>query len=261
MPDLLIAIIIGLAAGSLAGLLGIGGGVLLTPLFVLLLGMEQHRAQGVSLAALILPVGLPALLAYRKNGIHVHVRLVVMLLAGFVAGSAGGAWLAHRIASRELRWTFVAFLLFSAWRTFQGARGGADDDAADKAPTVVTHAAAARGILIGLLAGVLSGLLGIGGAIVILPLLERFVGLKRLEAQATTLAMLLPPIGLPALFVYAREDAGLPWHLLGAVVIGFSFGAGAGGFYAQRISQQGAKRLYAAFLVLVAVLLVVGKSK
>ena len=261
LPGLLIAALIGLAAGSLAGLLGIGGGVLLTPLFVLLLGMDQHRAQGVSLAALILPVGLPALLAYRKNGVHVHVRLVGMLLVGFVGGSAAGAWLAHQIASRELRWAFVAFLLVSAWRTFQGTVRGGADGPGDTSPTPVSHAKAARGILIGLIAGVLSGLLGIGGAIIILPLLERFVGLKRLEAQATTLAMLLPPIGLPALFIYAKEDTGLPWNVLGAVVVAFAIGAAGGGIYAQRISQKGAKRVYAGFLVVVALLLLLGPSK
>ena len=139
--------------------------------------------------------------------------------------------------------------------------GGAADGAVDKSRTPVSAAQAARGILIGLIAGVLSELLGIGGAIIILPLLERFVGLKRLAAQATTLAMLLPPIGLPALFIYAKEDSGLPWHLLAAVIVAFSVGAAGGGIYAQKISQKGAKRVYAAFLVVVALLLLIGKSK
>lgn len=67
MTEWVISSLIGFVAGGAAGLLGIGGGILLTPLFAMLLGMEQHRAQGLSLAALLPPVGLPALLQYRKT--------------------------------------------------------------------------------------------------------------------------------------------------------------------------------------------------
>ncbi|MBK6695957.1 MAG: sulfite exporter TauE/SafE family protein [Myxococcales bacterium] len=64
----------GVASGVLAGFLGIGGGAILPPLLVFALGIEQHRAQGISLAALLPPVGLPAVLAYRKSGVRVSTH-------------------------------------------------------------------------------------------------------------------------------------------------------------------------------------------
>lgn len=240
--------IFGLIAGTLAGFLGIGGGAILSPLLVFALGTEQHRAQGISLAALLPPVGLPAVLAYRRSGIRIEVRLVGLLVLGFVGGAAGGAWLAHRVPSRELRWGFAAFLAVSAWRAATAKRP-------DEAPPA-TPVSGWVGPPIGFAAGVMSGLLGVGGGLVALPLLRRYARLGRLQAQATTLAMMLPPIGLPAVYVYAREQQGLPWELLGAVAIGFASGASVGARLAGRVNVRIATAVYAGFLSVVALLLV-----
>lgn len=240
----------GVASGVLAGFLGIGGGAILPPLLVFALGIEQHRAQGISLAALLPPVGLPAVLAYRKSGVRVSTNLVLMLIVGFVVGVLGGAWLAHRLPSRELRWAFAAFLALSAWRAAVG-KAPSDSDAWHGAP-----APRWLGIPVGALAGIMSGLLGVGGGLVALPLLKRFGRLSRLEAQATTLAMMLPPIGLPAVYVYAKEQGGLPWELLAAVAVGFSLGAGLGARVAGRVNARIATVVYAGFLVLMAFILV-----
>lgn len=241
----------GIAAGALSGFLGIGGGAILTPLFVLLLGFEQHRAQGISLAALLPPVGLPAVLAYRRAGVVINPRTVLLLIAGFVGGVLGGAWLAHRISGDYLRWVFAAFLALSAVRALRPSR----DERASS--TGVTVRAAWIVLLIGGVAGVASGLLGVGGGLVALPLLQRFGGLGRLEAQATTLAMMLAPIGLPAVYVYAQEQGGLPWPLLGAVALGFALGAGLGAIGAGRVPANVAARAYAGFLVATALVLMV----
>ncbi len=240
----------GVASGVLAGFLGIGGGAILPPLLVFALGIEQHRAQGISLAALLPPVGLPAVLAYRKSGVRVSTHLVLMLIVGFVVGVLGGAWLAHRLPSRELRWAFAAFLALSAWRAVVG-KAPSDADASHGAP-----APRWLGIPVGALAGIMSGLLGVGGGLVALPLLKRFGRLSRLEAQATTLAMMLPPIGLPAVYVYAKEQGGLPWELLAAVAVGFSLGAGLGARVAGRVNARIATVVYAGFLVFMAFILV-----
>lgn len=242
----------GIVAGLLSGFLGIGGGAILTPLLVFALGIEQHRAQGISLAALLPPVGLPAVLAYRKSGVHIDAMLVVLLVAGFVIGTVGGAWSAHRVPSRELRWCFAAFLAITAVHTAFFVKPAEEADAAPP-----HRVPAWLGVAIGLLAGAMSGLLGVGGGLVALPLLRRFGRLGRLEAQATTLAMLLPPIGLPAVIVYAREQGGLPWPLLGAVAVGFALGAWPGARLAGRVDAHRAARVYAGFLALLAVVLVV----
>lgn len=239
----------GLLAGALSGFLGMGGGAILAPLLVLALGVDQHRAQGISLAALVPPVGLPALLSYRRSGVLIQARLVGLLILGFLGGVLLGAWLAHRIPTRQLSWFFIAFLAYSAARALLSLRAGHLE------PPSATHAVVWSGVPIGLAAGLMSGLLGVGGGLVALPLLRRFAGLGRLEAQATTMAMMLPPIGLPAVFVYASEQGGLPWALLIAVAIGFTAGTGLGARWSGRAQPKVAALIYAGFLSLMATLL------
>lgn len=243
---------LGVLAGVLSGFLGIGGGAIITPLLVLLLGFDQHRAQGISLAALLPPVGLPAVLAYRKSGVRIEVLLVVTLVVGFILGAPAGAWSAHRLPSEGLRWSFAGFLILAAVNAVR------TKPKENLAPLQSSSPGTRKwlGIPIGFAAGVMSGLLGVGGALIALPLLHRFVRLGRLEAQATTLAMMLPPIGLPAVFVYAREQRGLPWELLAAVAVGFALGAGGGARLTTRVDARVAGMVYAGFLALTAVVLV-----
>jgi uncharacterized membrane protein YfcA len=240
---------LGIAGGTLAGFLGLGGGSLLPPLLGVLLGVDQHLAQGISLAALLPPVGLPAVIAYRRAGIRIDARLVVLAIVGFLVGVTAGAFVAHRVPAHVLRLLFAAFLVVSAWRAL--ARPPRDEaPASDAAPR------RGAGLFVGALGGALSGLLGVGGGIVLVPLLRKAARLGRLEAQATTLALTLPPIGLPAVLVYAREQGGLPWELLAAVALGFSLGTWMGARLAGKVSDLWAARTYAAMLLVVAGVLV-----
>ncbi len=249
--EIIISGAFGVAAGVVSGFLGIGGGAILAPLLAVGLGIEQHRAQGISLAALLPPVGLPAVLAYRKSGVRVDVTLVLLLIVGFIVGALAGAWSAHRLPSRELRWCFAAFLAMSALYVgfFRKGTTEGETDSTRRVPVWMA-------VSIGMVAGSMSGLLGVGGAIVALPLLKRYGGLSRLQAQATTLAMMLPPIGLPAVYVYANEQGGLPWPLLGAVAAGFALGAWPGAQLAARVSARRATLVYAGFLSVMAVVLI-----
>ncbi len=257
--ELFLCGVFGLVAGSLSGFLGIGGGALLAPLLVFTLGIEQHRAQGISLAALLPPVGLPAVLAYKKSGVRILVPLVVALACSFAVGGFAGAWLAHRIPSRELRWSFAAFLLLAAINAaFSRAPDVDRPDAGGPRNVSRIHAPSPwLGLPIGLVAGVMSGMLGIGGGLVAMPLLRKAARLTRLEATATTLAMMLPPIGLPAVLVYAKEQGGLPWRLLLAVVLGFAVGGGFGARLSGRMNERLATYVYAVVIALMAILLVV----
>lgn len=245
---LVVPLVAGALAGALSGFLGLGGGAILTPMLALGLGFEQHRAQGVALAALLPPVTLPAVLAYRRLGARIDLKLVGLLVAGFAVGGVGGAQLAQWLPGRELRWLFCAYLLVAAVRALWGGRAVEDD--AEPRPVRL-----AWGVPVGIAAGVASGLLGIGGGIVALPLLRRLAGLDRLSAQATTLAMFLPPIGLPALLVYVRESGALPWGTLGLIVIGFVAGSLVGARLAGRVDAHRAARAQAWLLILISALM------
>lgn len=109
----IVVLIIGFCGGVLVGLLGIGGGVVLVPAMVHLLHMDQHAAQGTSLFVLLPPIGLGALLEYRKKGdvdLHGGILCAVgMLLGGYIGGK-----IAVPMSTVRLTQLFGAFLMFSA---------------------------------------------------------------------------------------------------------------------------------------------------
>lgn len=114
----LTVLLLGLGVGVLVGLLGIGGGVVLVPAMVYLLGMDQHLAQGTSLFILLPPIGLGALREYWKQG-QVDLRAGILCALGILFGAFGGSLAALPIPSRNLKGLFGCFLVLSAfllWR-------------------------------------------------------------------------------------------------------------------------------------------------
>ncbi len=106
---------IGFAAGIVSGLFGVGGAIVIIPGLVLLLGMSQHAANGTSLAALLLPVGLLGTIEYYRRG-EVNVPYAVVIAAGLLLGALIGARLAGMLSDLTLRRAFGAFLLVVAVR-------------------------------------------------------------------------------------------------------------------------------------------------
>ena len=85
-------LVLGLAAGVLSGIIGIGGGILLIPALVYAFGMTQLKAQGTSLAVLLLPVGILAVIPYYRDG-QIDLRLAALIAVGFAFGGwFGGSW-------------------------------------------------------------------------------------------------------------------------------------------------------------------------
>jgi uncharacterized protein len=108
----------GIAGGIGSGMFGIGGGIVLVPIFGLLLAFDQHKAQGTSLVALIPPTGLLAVLAYAKAG-YVFWITGALLIPGLFFGGIVGAKIAKRIEPRRMRQVFAVLLfLLGAWQTF-----------------------------------------------------------------------------------------------------------------------------------------------
>lgn len=247
----------GMSGGLLAGLFGIGGGIVMVPLLGLFLGLDQHRAQGATLAAMLLPTGLPAVLQYRRRGVRTSLRLVGVLILAFLFGITGGALVANLIPSGALRWGYAGFLVYLSLRTFLRQevspvdRGEAPFDLAG----LWTW-----GLPSGLLAGVVSGLTGLGGAVVVIPLLASKLRMTQHEAQLTSLMMLLPPIGLPGVYVYAKAQGGLPWAVIGGVAAGFATGSFIGAHWATRIQGARLKQVYAGFVLLMALLVLLRRS-
>jgi uncharacterized membrane protein YfcA len=103
-------LLVGLVVGMVSGVVGIGGGILFVPALVWLTGMSQHRAQGTSLGALLLPVGALAFLEYYRKG-NADLRVALLLAAGFLVGGYFGGAFAQQIPELWLRRIFALTLI------------------------------------------------------------------------------------------------------------------------------------------------------
>jgi len=108
-------LLIGLAAGILSGLVGVGGGLIVVPALIFFLGYSQHQAQGTSLGLLLLPVGILAVLNYYNKG-QIDVKVVAVMSIAFVLGGWLGSKLALRLPADTVKKIFAIFLFYSAFK-------------------------------------------------------------------------------------------------------------------------------------------------
>jgi uncharacterized membrane protein YfcA len=119
---IVIAVAVGLVAGVISGMLGVGGGTISIPAMVLLLGVEQHTAQGVSLAAMMFTALVGAFIHYRQG--NVKLNAVFLIIPSAVAFSFLGAWAAGHVTAEWLSRAFAIFLLLIGCRMLLFNRGG-----------------------------------------------------------------------------------------------------------------------------------------
>ncbi|MBA4251129.1 MAG: permease [Chlorobiaceae bacterium] len=117
MTEIIILLLIGLAAGLLSGFMGVGGGIIIIPSLVMLLGFTQHQAQGTSLGFLLLPVGIFAVMNYYKADL-VDFRAVLIMTVTFVIGSYLSSKVAVELPATLLKKVFGVLLLFYAIKLF-----------------------------------------------------------------------------------------------------------------------------------------------
>ncbi len=178
----LACVLVGAVVGTLAGLTGIGGGVFLVPLLVGMLYVSQYEAHGTSLA-IIFPMALSSAVIYGVMG-YIRWEIFLMLATGGVLGAFLGARLMKRITERRLQWLFGLFIICVGFIM------------------VITHsmvsAPVAEHDLSGLayfgfvcggfMAGILSGIMGVGGGVVLIPIMVLLIGIDQHTAQGISLA-------------------------------------------------------------------------
>lgn len=113
VSTILILLIIGIITGVFAGMLGIGGGLVVIPALVMVMGMSQQAAQGTSLAMMLPPIGILAAYNYYKAG-HVDIKFALFLSIAFIIGSYFGSKLAVKLPQDILKKIFGVFLLLVA---------------------------------------------------------------------------------------------------------------------------------------------------
>lgn len=113
-----IVISLGLAAGIFSALLGVGGGVILVPGMVFLLGMEMHKAIGTSLA-IIIPTALMGVYRHNLHG-NIEWKSSLLIIVGSIGGAYIGAWISNFLPAETLRKIFVIFMLVTAFKMWRG---------------------------------------------------------------------------------------------------------------------------------------------
>lgn len=119
VTTILIIVVLGLITGFMAGMLGIGGGIIVIPALVMIMGFTQQGAQGTSLAMMLPPVGIFAVMNYYKAG-HVDIKVAAILALVFIVGSIFGSKLAVKIPQDVLKKVFGGFLFLVAIKMLFG---------------------------------------------------------------------------------------------------------------------------------------------
>jgi uncharacterized membrane protein YfcA len=240
----------GLLAGGVGGIasgfLGITSGGILVPLLVLLLGNDQHVAQGISLVAQVVPTSLSGVRSYSQGGHRVSLRWLIWLAIGFATGGCVGALLATHVSDRALQWTFVGYLvILLTVVVLRPSRSNIEGTADLSAALPLPWAALAA---IGAIAGWSSGFLGIGGGLAITALMTGWLKVSQHRSQAASLAVTALPVTLPAALLYMQQGTAMPWATIAALIVGLWVGTGIGARLANRVSPAG---LRAALIIVI----------
>ena len=108
-------LLLGLAGGIVGGLFGVGGGTIMVPALVILFGLSQHQAQGTSLAIMLPPVTILAVLRYYYSG-HVKINIAIFAAIGFLFGALIGAHFIQSVPDANLKRAFGIFLVFVGFK-------------------------------------------------------------------------------------------------------------------------------------------------
>jgi uncharacterized membrane protein YfcA len=178
---------VGVLAGLASGLFGVGGGVVIVPGLVMVAAFGQRLAHGTSLTAIV-PIALAGAIGYATAG-EVDLVAAAFMAGGAVVGAPLGVAALARIPQRWLQLAFGVLLVLAAVRLVMDASAA---PAAGTGREAVDLLAAAGYVAVGLVSGGLAGLLGVGGGVVIVPLLTIAFGFPIVAAKGTSLAVIVP---------------------------------------------------------------------
>lgn len=199
-PGAIALLLVGVAGGLLSGLFGIGGGTIIVPALALWLSMPQKISAGTSVAA-ILPTSIVGAISYATQG-NVDWFAALLLAVGIIAGAQLGTYLLARIPVKTVQWSFMGFLavvIVSLWFVVPSRDSVIDMSFWLGALLVAT----------GFITGILSGVLGVGGGVVVVPVLMFFFGASDLIAKGTSLLMMIPGSISATLGNFRRQNVDL----------------------------------------------------
>lgn len=227
----------------LSGLFGIGGGALLI-VGMLAIGFTQHAAHATSLAAIVV-IAAAAVVPFALDGAIAPVASLV-LAATAMAGAYLGATLMHRLSEVWLRRVFIVFLVLVAARMLIGAETAASGGSAVLTPWTIVALA-----VLGLVTGMLSAVMGVGGGLLFVPVLVLLFGFTQHTAEGTSLAVVIPTAAVGA-FRHARRGY-TDWRVGLLLGLGGLAGGVGGAYLALELDGVVLQRLFALFLLVMIV--------
>ena len=254
-----LALLIGLLTGMLSALFGVGGAIVSNP-GVRALGAAPLVAVGTTLPS-ILPGAISGSIRYQRERL-IDWQVVAWASAAGLAAVVAGSLLSHAVPGNGhlLLLTIALLLAFTAWRT---AFTGPSEDEQRGNPAPAAARAEVRGgwrpAAVGLAAGLLSGLLGIGGGVVMVPAFTELLHLPLKSAIATSLVC-VGVFGLPATVTHAILGD-VDWRLAALLTVGVVPGAAIGASLTVRTAERRLRLLVGAFLAVVAVVYFVTEAR
>ncbi len=255
-------LLLGLAVGAVLGLTGAGGGIFAVPALVFGLEMEIRQAAPLALLAVGAAAGLGALQGLRQG--VVRYRAAVMLALAGALTAPLGLMLAHRLPAAWLSVLFAAIMLVVAYRMYRGSRAVASQTG-ETAPRACRISAQTGRFVwtprtavtlggIGLVSGLFTGMLGVGGGFIIVPALAHFSELRMQSIVATSLMViaLLSAVTVSIAWGQGMAMDAPAWAFLAAAVAGM----GAGRLVSNRIPAAALQQLFALACVAVAAMMV-----
>lgn len=235
-------LLIGAIAGLLSGLFGVGGGIVIVPALLALTSMERKLAHGTSLAA-TLPIAAASLITYSVSG-NVDWPVAACLAAGAIFGAVAGTQLLQVIPKTPLTIIFIVTILATAIRLVLS------DDATGRETLSVVGVLAL--IAIGFVTGTLAGLLGIGGGVIMVPVMVVLFAEIPVIAKGTSVAVIVPSSIVGTIRNRKKRNADIP---LAAAIGGAGIvSAVVGSLISAGISDSLSNAMFAILLVLVAAL-------
>jgi uncharacterized membrane protein YfcA len=235
-------VLVGFAAGVLSGLFGVGGGVVTTPAVNVLLGGTAIQAVATPLPV-IFPTSLVGAYTYARAG-EASFRAARWAAGPGIAGAVVGAYLTELVNAHLLLAITAVIIGWTGFRVIRGRRS--------PTPWKLGQTPGWKYAVVGLLAGVVSGLLGVGGGIVMVPALTVFIGMPLRRALGTSLVVIAVLV-VPGTIVHAALGH-VDWAIFLALTLGVMPGARLGARFALRFAERTLRITVGAFLLAIAVL-------
>jgi hypothetical protein len=217
----IIGIVSGLLGGFFGGLLGLGGGVIMIPLMTWLARMTQHQAHGTSLVAIVFTAIVGGVTYFLHGEVDWKVALILAISATFTARF--GARYAHSLPEKKLKMAFGCFLIFAS--TMLVAKGYLPRTTWSFGPwaSVIVF------LMIGFVTGFVSGMMGVGGGGVMVPLMVVLGNIGQHMAQGTSLIAMIPAStsGASTHYKLGNVKMDVAWGLIIGSLVGAYFGAAA----------------------------------